>query len=165
MITSRNRRAVGLKWGLQRTCEGALLKPAMRMSLLLGLLIVLSGVGCEPCRHYNRLQVAAFTGGAVTKKPYGTVKPFSTAADVKRPYEVIGLMSCEASAGDEAAVLNAMLYRAADLGADGIILNPPKIGAEDVTGSRVDVRLGADAWILGNGNQRAYRAQAIKFKG
>ena len=72
------------------------------------------------------------------------------------------MMSCEGSAAEEAAIVKAMLYRAADMGADGVILNPPKVGAEDVTGGKVDVRLGWVA-LIGGGSQRAYRAQAIKF--
>jgi hypothetical protein len=135
----------------------------MRISSRFCLLIVLAFVGCEPCPHYRRLEVAAFTGSPVTKKPYGTVKAFPTKEDVKQPYEVIGMMSCEGSAAEEAAIVKAMLYRAADIGADGVILNPPKVGAEDVTGGKVDVRIGWAA-LIGGGNQRAYRAQAIKFK-
>jgi hypothetical protein len=121
-------------------------------------------VGCEPVRHYNRLQVASFAGPAKpTRKPYGTVQVFETPEDVKRPYEVIGMMSCEGSAAEEAAIVNAMLYRAADMGADGVLLNSARAGAEDVTGQRIDVRLGWAA-MIGGGNQRAYRAQAIRFK-
>jgi hypothetical protein len=56
-----------------------------------------------------------------------------------------------------------MLYRAADMGADGIILNPPRVGHEDVTGQRMNVQIGWAA-LIGNGDQCAYRAQAIKFK-
>jgi len=120
-------------------------------------------VGCEPVRHYNRLQVANFSGPTKpTRKPYGTVKIFQTAKEIKHPYEVIGMMSCEGSAAEEAGIINAMLYRAADLGADGVLLNTATAGAEDVTGSRINIQYGAP--MLGNGNQRAYRAQAIRFK-
>ena len=118
--------------------------------------------GCEPVRHYNRLQIAPFFG-SLPRRQYGTVKVFQTVDDIKRPYEVVGMMSCEGSAAEEAAIVNAMLYRAADMGADGLLLNSARAGAEDVSGNKVDVRVG---WmtLLGNGNQRAYRAQAIRFK-
>ena len=42
--------------------------------LLLSAATFLAAAGCAPCRHYNRLQVAAFYGpGRPIKKPYGTV--------------------------------------------------------------------------------------------
>src|SRR5215472_18470595 len=87
--------------------------------------LVLSGCANEPCPDYNHLQVATFYGPHFqpVKKPYGTVTPFDSAKDVNRPYQVIAFMSCEANAGDEAKILTAMLYHAADIGADGIILN------------------------------------------
>lgn len=118
--------------------------------------------GCEPVPHYNRLQVAAY-GGRVPRHAYGTVQVFQTPADIKRPFDIVGLMSCEGSAADEAGIVNAMLYRAADLGADGILLNPASNASEEVAGNRIEVRIGWAA-IVGNGNQRAYRAQAIRFK-
>jgi hypothetical protein len=55
-----------------------------------------------------------------------------------------------------------MLYRAADLGADGIVLNATKTGTEDLADSRTDDRVGCGTWIS-NGN-RAHRAQAIRHK-
>jgi hypothetical protein len=139
----------------------------MKSKILLPLLTaILLATGCEPCPHYNRLQIAAFYGATPqTKKSYGTVTPFQTPADVGRPYEAIGFMSCEGSAGEEGAILKAMLYRAADMGADGIILNPPSIGQETVSGGNqnINVKFGWMA-LIGNGDQRAFRAQAIKFK-
>jgi hypothetical protein len=74
-------------------------------------------------------------------------------------------MTCEGSAGDEAGILNAMLYRAADMGADGIVLNVPRVVGEDNAsgGGKVDVWVGWAA-LVGNGNERVYRAQAIRFK-
>jgi hypothetical protein len=112
----------------------------MKINLLL-LASLLAFVGCaEPCPHYNRLEVASYYP-VTSKKPYGTVKPFHTAQDVGRPYEEIGLMSCEGSASEEAAILNAMLYRAADMGADGILLDTKGMTKEQVSpqaGSGVD---------------------------
>ena len=125
---------------------------------LFGILVL---TGCEPVPHYNRLQAAAFVG-SLPRKPYGTIKVFQTPADIKRPYEVIGMLSCEGSAAEEAAIVNAMLYRAADMGGDGVLLNTAKAGAEDVTGSRIDVRFGWAA-MIGGGDQRAYRSQVIRF--
>ena len=121
-------------------------------------------VGCEAVPHYNRVQSVSFVG-APPRKAYGTVRVFQTAEEVKRKFEVVGQLSCEASAGDEAAILKAMLYRAADMGGDGLLLNIPRNSAEvltDPSTTRVDVRMGWAA-MIGNGNNRAYRAQVIRF--
>src|SRR5947208_17123315 len=134
----------------------------MKIHSLYLLMCIVVFAGCEPCKHYNRLEVAAYFGPG-QKKPYGTIRPYERPEEVGRPFEVIGFMSCEGSAAEEAAILKAMLYRAADMGADGLLLSPAKIGAEDVNGQRIDVRFGWMA-MIGNGNQRAYRAQAIRFK-
>jgi len=136
------------------------------ISLILGTLL-LCGSG-EPCPHYNHVQTAAFYGTVKPpKKPYGSIIPYNTPADAGRPYRVIGFMSCEGSVGDEASILKAMLYRAADMGADGILLNAAQIGQETVDPNRqkfnVNVTTGLIGEMIGNGNKRAYRAQAIEF--
>jgi len=139
-----------------------------KLLLLLGVLL-LSGCGGEPCPHYNRLQVAAFYGTdpRPAKKPYGTVIPFDTPNDVKRPYRAIGFMSCEGTVGEEGGILKAMLYRAADMGADAIILNASGISQESITPNNqklnVNVTTGLIGEMIGNGNKRAFRAQAIQF--
>src|SRR3974377_695750 len=100
----------------------------MRRTIPLLLSISCLLTACEPCPHYNRLQVAAYTGdNVVQKKPYGTIRPYQTLEEVGRPFEVIGLMTCEGSAAEEAGILKAMLYRAADMGADGVLLGGPRI--------------------------------------
>jgi hypothetical protein len=131
--------------------------------LLAALFLALAG--CEPCPHYNRLQVASFYGPEKSiKKPYGTVRPFYTSDEVKEPYEAIGFMSCEGSVAEEGGILKAMLYRAADMGADGIILNPGKIsqGDADKKSENINVKWGWMA-LIGNSSQCAFRAQAIRF--
>jgi len=49
------------------------------------------------------------------------------------------MMSCEGSAGEEAGILNAMLYRAADMGGDAIVLNVPQVSAESVSVNKMDL--------------------------
>jgi hypothetical protein len=138
------------------------MNPRARWLVCLLVWVAPSHFGCEPVHHYNRLQVASFEQG-LPRRPYGSVKVFREASDVDRPYEVVGEMSCEASAGDEAGILNAMLYRAADMGADGLLLNDLiRVPGEQVGGS-VDYRYGWAA-LIGNGDQRSYRALAIRFK-
>jgi hypothetical protein len=138
----------------------------MKSKLLLILGAVLLSGCLEPCPHYNRLQVATFYGPEKPdKKPYGTVRPFYTAEEVKQPYEAIGFMSCEGSVAEEGAILKAMLYRAADMGADGILLNPGKISQENANqqSQNINVKWGWMA-LVGNGSTCAFRAQAIRFK-
>lgn len=147
---------------LPSSLRGVVMPQIMKTTaiLLAAACVILSA--CEPCPHYNRLQMAPLAG-AGPKKPYGTIKYFRTADEVKRPYDVVGVMSCEGSGAEEAAILKAMLYRAADIGADAVITNTGKIGSEDVTGKSFDVRVGWAA-LIGGGNNRAYRAEAIRFK-
>ena len=125
--------------------------------------------GCEPCPHYDRLQVAAFYGPGKPphRRPRTDVVPFDTAEQVNRPYRVIGFMSCEGSVGDEGGILKAILYRAADMGADGIILNAKSIGQETVEPNNqkmnFNVTTGLIGEMIGNGDKRAYRAEATLF--
>jgi hypothetical protein len=143
------------------------------LSKILSLIVLIGSVGffevgCEPVRHYDRLQVAAYAGsGKTIRKPYGSVAVFQKPEDIKRPYEIIGMLSCEGSAGEEAGILNAMLYRAADMGGDGVLLGGPRIGAEDLAGNNVTLNL-REGWatLMGTGNSdhRAYRSQIVRFK-
>ena len=133
----------------------------------------------EPCPHYNRLQVATYYGtNAPVKKPYGTVAPYYNEGEVKQPFERIAFMSCEGQMSEEAAILKAMLYRGADMGADGILLNAGGIGQEEmgvipiqgegqstsvhVTRESINVRWGWMSQV--GGNTFVFRAQAIRFK-
>lgn len=119
-------------------------------------------VGCEPVRHYNRLSVAQF-GSKLPKKPYGTVKAFTSAKEVPQPFEVIGFLSCEGSPAEDAGIVNAMLYRAADMGGDGVILNTGSAGVTEPGAQKIDVRVGGPGFF-GFGNQSVYRSQVIRFK-
>ncbi len=133
-------------------------------SLLLGTLILT--VACEPVPHYNRLQAAILIKG-LPRRPYGSVHVFQFADEVNRPYQPVGILSCDGTPGEEAGILNAMLYRAADMGADAIVLNGPR---SDAGGAPLDV--GA-TWVTPmipvsglyrTTYRRGYRAQAIRFK-
>ena len=118
--------------------------------------------GCEPVPHYNRLQAAAYVHEPA--KPYGSESVFQNAEDIKRPYEVIGMLSCEGSAGEEAGIVNAMLYRAADMGGDGVLLGGPQVGSEiSQNQTNINVKMGWAA-LVGDGDRRAYCARVIRFK-
>jgi hypothetical protein len=145
------------------------MKPNMDILLSVVFLAALLGSGCEPVRHYNRLQVAAFAGGKLPRKPYGTTQVFRSPSDITRPYNIVGMLSCEGSIGEEAGILNAMLYRCADMGADGVLLGGPRVAAEktsapdaDDKSTVINVNTGWGALI--GGSQRAYRCQLVKFK-
>lgn len=145
----------------------------MKPQIFLTLLVLTSGLllsGCSaPCQHYNRLQVASYVGPELHRKSYGSVTlVFQRPEDIKRPYHIIGMLSCEGSTGEEAGILNAMLYHAADLAGDGILLGGARVGAEKVEAPDADdhaltVNL-RETWAFPlTGNRRAYRAQIIKF--
>jgi hypothetical protein len=134
-------------------------------------------VGCsEPVPHYNRVAVASLTGapsdvpvkmhGKV--KPYGSVKLFQSKEEVAGNYNIIAIMSVEGQAGDEAKFITAFLYRAADLGADAIILYRVNL-ATVITGSSGGFVVGSHGgfgWESPGDthNQAFYRAEAIRFK-
>lgn len=143
--------------------------PALRLAFLIGGVTCLV-LACEPVRYYNHIEVAAF-GGNFHRKPHGTVNVFQTVDDIKRPYEVIGRMSCEGPAKQEAGILNAMLYHAANIGADGLLLGGLDMAEEQLgngsNSNAYDIRFRAGFMaLIGNGNsdRRIFRAQAIRFK-
>src|ERR1039457_4640879 len=93
----------------------------MKTPLIPILAVVSLLLGCESTPHYNRTKVLTL-GTPLPKKPYGTVKLYQSKEEVPGNYDVIAMMSVEGNAGEEAAFIKAFLYRAADLGADGMIL-------------------------------------------
>jgi hypothetical protein len=142
----------------------------MRKSLISVIAILLLFLGCstEPTPHYNRTKVLTFQP-SLTKKSYGTVKliqsqtPYGAVQnEIERKYDVIAMMTVEGHAGEEAAFIKAFLYRAADLGADALILyrGDVVVGQE---GMAIAARNGAFGFT--NPSQDAvYRGEAIHFK-
>jgi len=130
-------------------------------------------VGCsEPVPHYYRVAVAGLNGtpsevpsskyGKV--KPYGSVKLFESKDAVTNQYDVIALMSVEGHAGDEAKFVTAFLYRAADLGADAIILYRVNIVTGEEGGMAIVGKNGGFALPVNTTQDALYRAEAIRFK-
>ena len=106
--------------------------------------VALTLVGCqEPTRHYDRTEVVALESPR-PKKRYGSVKFYQSKADVPGHYDIIAILSVEGKAGEEAAFIKAFLYRAADLGGDGVIFY------------RVSVAGGTESggWTIGFGQNR-----------
>lgn len=129
----------------------------MKISLvpLLGVAALL--FGCESTPHYNRTKVVALAEPQ-PKKPYGSVKLYQSKDAVPGTYEVIAMMSVAGKAGEEAQFIKAFLYRAADLGADGLILERVSL----VAGSQ-------GAWVgdIGGFNtiqDAVYRGETIRLK-
>jgi hypothetical protein len=140
---------------LLRDVNDYMKKHALVLVSLVGLVL-----GCEPCPHYNRIQATSIAGTPIKKpspdkKPYGTVKLFQDKAEVSRAYDVIGLMTLEGSAGDEARFITAFLYRGADMGADGVIL---------YRGTPMGVASTGPWGIQMNTVMISYRGEAIRFK-
>lgn len=131
--------------------------------ILLAAALVLT-CGCESTTHYNRTKVVELAP-LPPKRPYGTVPLYQSQAEVPEPYTVVALMSVQGRAGEEAQFIKAFLYRAADLGADGLILY------------RVSQSTGIEGggWITGNDGKgfgmpikstqdAVYRGEAIRFQ-
>lgn len=91
------------------------------------------------------------------KKLYGSVRLFQSKEEVPGVYYVSAIMSVEGDSGDEAAFIKAFLYRAADVGADGLILyRVSSFNGEDVTISK-------SAGAANPSQHSVYRGEAINF--
>lgn len=137
----------------------------MKKTTTLSLLSLALLCGCgEPVTHYNRVQVASLTGQPVEVphskhgkvKPYGSVKTYFNKAEPLSHYEVISLLSVEGEAGDEARFLTAMQYRAADMGADGLIFYRETGMATDTVGGLIP--------STKNYTRGVYRGEVIRYK-
>jgi len=134
----------------------------MKTSIFL-LLVLAAAAGCESTPHYNRTKVVNLTP-PLAKRPYGTVKLYQDKSDVPGAYDVMAMFSVEGKAGDEAAFLKAFLYRAADLGADGLILYRGPVAA-GTTGGGWMVNRNGGFGMPGQLTQDAvYRGEAIHLK-
>ena len=88
---------------------------------------------------------------------YGSVQN-----EIERKYDVLALMTVEGHAGEEAAFIKAFLYRAADLGADALILY-----RGDVVAGQEGMAIAAKNGALGftSPSQDAiYRGEAIHYR-
>jgi hypothetical protein len=77
-------------------------------------------------------------------------------------------MSCEGQISEEAQILRAMLYRAADMGADGVLVGGEGIGqSEPTTGNteKFDIHIHHGLGLLSlGGDKYVFRGEAIRFK-
>ena len=81
-------------------------------------------------------------------------------APPQRPYKVIALLTCEGAVDQEAVMTTAILYRARQLGADGVMT------AEAQGYKEVDVVIGRPGWRFGrsDNNRCIFRARAIVYE-
>ena len=118
-------------------------------------------VGCESTPHYNRTKVVSLAPG-YPRTPHGSVKLYERKEDVPKTYDIIALLSVEGRAGEEAQFIKAFLYRAADLGADGVIFYRVSMvaGSEGILGFGNGGGLGIQSTV----HNAVYRGEAIRLK-
>jgi hypothetical protein len=114
-------------------------------------------IGCEVTEHYNRTKVVTLTTPQ-PQRAYDSVKLYQNKEEVPGAYEILAIMSVEGKAGEEAQFIKAFLYRAADLGADAVILYRVSLAAGP-EGSG-----GARSFSINPAQDAVYRGEAIHFK-
>src|SRR5215813_5195773 len=120
-------------------------------------------IACESTPHYNRTKMVML-GTQLPKKPYGSVKLYQSKEEVPANYDVIALFSVEGRAGEEALFIKAFLYRAADIGADGVIFYHAGLGAGAEGGGWVLTPRGGFGMPANPSLEAAYRGEAIHIK-
>ena len=133
-------------------------------AVLAATLIVLTGChsydvnGTAPVRYASGVQVIMLD--RTKRDPSPTIETFESAADVKRPYHAIAILSREGYLRDGQMIVNAILWRARMAGANGVILLGVGSGNTD------------PGFIIGNGNgligrgsntESLFSARAIVF--
>ena len=132
-----------------------------RLSALLITACLLAG--CESTPHYNRTKVVTLIPG-LPKKPVGAIRLYQDKSEVSGSYEIVSILTVEGSAGEEAAFIKAFLYRAADEGADALILYRGTVAA-GVEGGGFIVNHNGGFGIPGKVIQDAvFRGEAIRMK-
>ena len=94
----------------------------MKKMIFSGLAVLSLFLGCASATYYGRVKVEVI-GATAAKKPYGTVECFQSKEKVTASYDVIANMSIEGETGDETGVIKAFQDRAAEIGADAVILD------------------------------------------
>jgi len=75
-------------------------------------------------RYASRINVAQYD--LTPRSPSLSLEVFDSAEAVKRPYKVIALLSHKAEPNDSAKMMNAIAWRARQLGAQGMIVLKPQ---------------------------------------
>ncbi len=80
-------------------------------------------------RYGTTVQVIRYDGGHYA--PTKTLQVFDTAEEVKQPYHKIAKVTRPGHREAEGKIVNALIWRARQAGAEGLILLPPKHGWPD----------------------------------
>lgn len=132
-----------------------------RSLAILSLVTLALAAGCESTPHYNRTK-AVLLGTPGPARPHGSVRLYEGKEAVGAPYEVISMLSVEGHAGEEAAFIKAFLYRAADVGADGLILYRGPVAAGVQGGGFVITRNGGFGGASQVTQDAVFRGEAIR---
>ncbi|MGD1086272.1 MAG: hypothetical protein ABSA47_16170 [Verrucomicrobiota bacterium] len=102
---------------------------------ILSILLVMIAASCsttpkdesgKPVVHANRVKIVMYDSKERTRSTSTEVFDLSRGGKAPiRPYKVIALLTCEGTVNEETDMLNAIIYRARQLGADGLVIRPP----------------------------------------
>jgi hypothetical protein len=107
-----------------------------------------SSTGEPTPRYANEVQVARYD--ATDRQPTAQLEVFSNPQALgNRPYRVIALLTREGYRRDEGLIMNAIAWRARQIGAEGLIPEGPVYGGSP--------------WAHGRWEQPVFRALAIVF--
>jgi len=95
------------------------------LSLCPGCSTTPSGNPADPAPKYaGRINVARYD--VTPRVPSTAFEVFTRADEVQQPYKIIALLSHESKPKDSGLMINAIAWRARQLGADAMILLPPQ---------------------------------------
>ena len=80
------------------------------------------GGGEKPPTRAGRVKIASYD--SVSRQPTHSLEVYDTPQQIPRLYKVIALLACEGAAHEEGMMVNAINYRARQLGANGVIVLP-----------------------------------------
>ena len=111
----------------------------------------------KPVRYGNSVKVAAYD--SIQRAPSDNIQVFNHPSEIKRPYHNIALLTRQANVADEALIIKALVWKAQQIGATGLIL-----GSASETGVNFSA-WGNDRFTFGGVSraQPIFRATAIAF--
>ncbi len=106
----------------------------------------------RPPKHVGRVKTAAFdtTARQVTTE----LEVFDETKKLDRPHKVIALLTAEGAANEEGDLVNAMMFKARQLGANAVVMLPPDRPNAGVVFNN----------ILQPADRRVFRGNAVVYK-
>lgn len=108
--------------------------------------------GEKPVKHAGRVKAAIYN--SVERTPTTHLDVYSNPQSVERLHKVIALLTCEGAAHEEGELVNAINYKARQLGAHGVVVIPPDRPNEGL--------VIAHPWFQ-PADRRVFRANAIVY--